>query len=290
MPSRGVFRWRPRAHSTSGVLPRLSDVAWLNGKHPLDVARITPGESAEPQSSSRCTPTNSLLRLPCVGPLRSAVRQRYLLSVLTFGLAHSILVGGSPVPVAASSLAACPTKSVFSIDPSHADTALLVFNGRAWGQVVAVQDTVLSAVTVYLPPILGSQGLDMQLFVTQVDTSGFPLGDIVLTGPILDGALGDGSSPTPCTFVLDPPVALPGKRRYCFAIQEYSCSGAFMLLGDIHSTYSLGGAFNLNGCYGLGGIRNPPPYTMALCIYLQFCDGVVPAQRNTWGFLKVLYR
>src|SRR5690242_16106524 len=179
------------------------------------------------------------MSLVCLRPggfLRRQSFRHALVAVAACVLSGSI-VRASAI---ASTSVGCPTSS-FVIDPSLADTTLVAFFGKAWGQVVAVQDTIVSAVTVWMPPMRGSFGLSMQLFVCQVDSSGFAVpGLLVLTGPTIDGEAGDGINSTPCRIALSPPAMLPGKGRYCFAVKENTCGEAFTLLAESHPVSTLG--------------------------------------------------
>ncbi len=135
----------------------------------------------------------------------------------------------------------------------------------------------------------------MKLWITEVDGSGKPLTDqVVFEGPTITVPFGDGVHPIRIQYTFDPPVVLPGRRQYFFAVQE-QCSGWFDLLVTDYDAYPGGSLWRTGRSLFSGCILRIDPndfYPRDLVFTIEFCrpDAVTPVRQESWGELKVIYR
>lgn len=221
---------------------------------------------------------------------KASPRHRWRLAHARFIAAGALLLSLTSAAVGRG--ATCPTTFV-STDTSTADTTLLVYFGRAYGQVFLATDTVLQGITVYRPAVDVADYDQVKLYILGVDNNGTPVtSNIILDGPAFEGPLGDGVHPVPVRFTLNPPVTLPRLGLYCFAVKENFCDGAFHLIGGRKNAYPYGMAWEFEkgfACVGLSLASNANP-NLDLAFEVDFCDMATPASRTTWGELKLRYR
>ncbi len=181
------------------------------------------------------------------------------------------------------------------LDSTHAQTTLLQYLGRAIGQVFYAPDTVIQSISVWRSANPAPYFPYLILYVTQVDSTGEPeYLNVLRTGPIvLPDQQNDGVHPGRINFVLDPPLALPGRGRYFFAVKDYYCLEAILLLADSTNGYSEGRAWKTSPIYDCS-IMGPPrelPPMLDLIFRVTFCaDTTTGTKRSSWGQVKLRYR
>jgi len=213
-------------------------------------------------------------------------------SAMLFGLVAIVSAHGPPAQAHS-----CASKSV-GIDTSLAypDTldSMGLRCGEAGGETFFASDTMLQSITVWRHHAQTPYDGSLKLWVTGVDSAGKPnIDDIVLDGPVMQFPFGDGIHPIPMQWRFDPPIALPGKGEYYFAVQDY-CGGHWSLLVNLDNAFPDGSAWR-NGitCLSDCHFRHFPDQfaTTDLIFSVEFCrDTSTPARRESWGKLKMLYR
>jgi hypothetical protein len=186
---------------------------------------------------------------------------------------------------------------VVGLDTSLANLNDVAFFGRAWSQVFAAGDTLISSITVWRPATPYPNATPVNLYILDVrqyaDT---------LTGPdplriLLEGLQvslpSTSDQPLPARFVLDPPFALPHRGTYAFAAQEGDpyCQGGFVFMFDTLNAYPDGSAWKMypNDYCGLGLGVTPYPQR-DLIFQIEFCESAAPVRMQTWGAVKATYR
>ena len=192
----------------------------------------------------------------------------------------------------------CPTNTV-SIDTSMANSKVVVWSGRAWGQVFLAPDTLIQSITVWRYSIPEVNEFPMKLYISEIDSTERPITDqLLLDGPSVVLTLeGDGVTPERVDYVFDPPFALPRTGKFFFAIKDELCFGAFGLLSDTTNPYPHGKAWiteplNLF-CDDLGCCPWDFGGNIDLIFDIVFClppttDVSFPS--DSWGRIKANYR
>jgi hypothetical protein len=180
------------------------------------------------------------------------------------------------------------------VDTSLADERVGAIDGEAPGETFVAADTLIRSVTVWRHPVEANNSTPMKLWITEVDSAGMPLiGQVVFEGPALSVPYGDGIHPIKVQYSFDPPVALPHRGRYFFAIQEL-CLGYFDLLTTTVDAYPDGSAWrtgrsNFSDCilaFDVSRLIRPD-----LVFTIEFCNTrTTPTRTRSWGQIKVLYR
>jgi hypothetical protein len=180
---------------------------------------------------------------------------------------------------------ACSPESV-GVDTSLATASGDIVLGKAWGETFVASDTLILSVTVWRIPSEHNDPSGLKFWVTQVDSSGTPHTHLVVyEGPILSVVSADSTRPTKIEYVFDPPISLPRPSVYCFWVQEVCTGYADLLIdGQLWQT----SRSNFEGCI----LRDyPAPFPGADLVFrMEFCGGVTPTRRTSWGELKVRYR
>jgi hypothetical protein len=178
-----------------------------------------------------------------------------------------------------------------------ANTTTPVYFGRAADQVFLAQGQNIVAITVWKAPTSGEAQTLMGAYVCEAETleSGevrsFAARGILRKGPIIahEGAHGD---PVPLVFVFDPPVTLPHKGQFAFAIRdERDCFGIFALEAASGDPYRGGDMWTtgpLPSCE-YGAFPGYPLATVDLCFDIEYCDAV-SAKSTSWGAIRGVYR
>lgn len=168
------------------------------------------------------------------------------------------------------------------------------FNGRGYGQVILVADTLVSGITFEMPAYPAVNFEYAILYVMDVDGNGRPIVSEVpvYTSPMIPSPQGTGLDPVPLIITFDPPMVLPRLGRYFFVVKEAVCLGDILLLGDTSDHYPDGGAWP-TGEYcdprGPGSPTQNNPQLDLICD-ISYCDFATPAIQKTWGALKLIYR
>jgi len=178
------------------------------------------------------------------------------------------------------------------IDTTVAKFAEYTNLGEAVGQTFVATDTLVTSITVYRSAAITYDEWGFQLFVLAADTSGTPdASDVILTGPVVYNVSGDGVHPTPFTFQFSPPLALPHRGIYEFAIEPYPCGGAIRYLRTLTDQYPIGKMW-FHGrefhCRPQVGPASNPSEDMIFRIV--FCGNGLRAVQSSWGNVKAIYR
>ena len=227
------------------------------------------------------------------------MKSRPWLRVAVASLVGQALLGSATVPWAASlspSLGVDPCTLVSAgVDTSQATNYVAALDCEAPGQTFLAVDTLITSITVWRAPVEASIGWPMKLWITDVDSLGMPLtSHVVFDGPEISVVSTDFNHATKIQYSFEPPIALPRKGTYFFAIQE-RVGGFFDLLAVRDADpYPHGSAWRtarswLNGCFLAPGadrlIANDLVFT------IEFCKSTTtPVRSTTWGKLKVIYR
>ena len=202
-----------------------------------------------------------------------------------------VIAGGARAgPVGA---AACQPISV-GVDTSRATNSALALHGEALGQTFLASDTLIRSITVWRVASQDTSFFGMRLYVTENDSMGEPdRCAIVQDGPTLLVPYGDGTHHIKVQFSFDPPLCLPHRGFFYFAVQPDPCFGYFDMPTDSFNGYPNGrlrtaSRSDCEGC--LGGIRSTTNPNADLIFTIEFCDSSTPVIQNTWGRVKVLYR
>lgn len=170
--------------------------------------------------------------------------------------------------------------------------------GRSVGQTFYALDPLITRITVWRYPTELTY-VPIHLFVTLVDTVNHApprpnTVGMIWHGPSVDGGNSDPPGlPIRMDFVLDPPLALPGRGTYAFFVQREGCDpgGSFFVAkepGDYpRGTYWITGRTLNLPCYLA---RVDAWEDLDLCFEVEYCrDATTPTRRGTWGQLKVRY-
>ena len=191
---------------------------------------------------------------------------------------------------------------VVGLDTTFANSIVVPFFGRAWGQVFLAPDTLVKSITVWRRYHLeGVINLDpMHLYITKVDSTGRPLvEEVLLDGPsIVISTVGDGMTNDKVQYSFDPPFSLPEPGRYFFAIKEEWCDAHFILLSDSLDSYPDGKAWRIEPinflCEGLGCCASGLGVNFDLIFEVEFCllptTDVPFPKEDSWGKIKADYR
>jgi len=189
----------------------------------------------------------------------------------------------------------CSPASI-GVDTSLAATSphAAAINGEGPGETFVAVDTLIRSITVWRAAVQTPNANPLKLWITEVDSTGMPLiGSVVFDGPAVSVPYGDGIHPIKIEYSFDPPVALPHRGRYFFAIQEL-CWGWFDLLLSAGDPYPDGSAWrtgksNFSGCILSYNISRLTGYDLVFTV--EFCSDVTTAtHRGSWGELKLRYR
>jgi hypothetical protein len=179
-------------------------------------------------------------------------------------------------------------------DSTHAQTAEAEFFGRAIGQTFYAPDTIIQSISVWRYPLQRSYYPYVILYVTGVDSMGFPNYPVLQTGPVvLPEQYDDGVHPVRIDFALDPALVLPRRGLYFFAVKDYSCDDGIALLADSTNGYPEGRAWTTSPIWDCStvGPAQPRPPMIDLIFKVVFCADTTTAVRHTsWGELKRRYR
>ena len=214
--------------------------------------------------------------------MRLPLRRWTILAALSLGLP------------ARSALAQCTfIDTGIPADSSNASGG--VFLGEALGQTFQAEGLQIESITVWRVPWQAGYVYGIHIYVVPTDSLGEPsVANMLLDGPTVFNAGGDGIHPTPFEFVFDPPLGLPRLGLYEFAVQSDPCGGIWDILTVGGADYYPAGyAWVHSRSTGLDcPLRgNPAGYPNAdLCFRVRYCDIPTPIQKATWGHLKVIYR
>jgi hypothetical protein len=176
---------------------------------------------------------------------------------------------------------------------SAANRKEVVFFGRAWGQVFAAPDTLLAGVTVWRSAQDTLNASVVQLWVTKVDSTGKPIPwEVLYEGPWMQFLHGYGV-PLAMEFNIDPPLSLPGRGHYWFAVKDANCNGTFAIYADSTGSYVDGDAWRTTPgglCEGAGGGAQRYDPGVDLVFRVDFCNTTTAVHKESWGHVKTLYR
>src|SRR5437868_1548532 len=94
----------------------------------------------------------------------------------------------------------------------------------------------------------------------------------------------------PYKFLFNPPIALPARGLYHFAIQTVPCNASFFFSLNNANAYPDGATwwYFQNSCHLRPGPESNGPVDLAFEV--EFCGPATPARRVTWGQVKAAYR
>lgn len=185
-------------------------------------------------------------------------------------------------------------RATVDVPPTLADTVVLAYETRGFGQVFFAPDTLVQAVSAWRPSVTDFEWLPWQVVVTEVDSAGRPdVFRILLHGPVLVVPPGDGMNPVEYRFVFDPPLALPRRGRYFADFFVADCFGIIHLLASRANPYADGQAwFTFGNRYACGYPTHPTDEGagLDLAFRVEFCEGTTDTRPRSWGQIKLIYR
>ncbi len=213
---------------------------------------------------------------------------------------NAALVGGEETSKGSVAWAQPCLVNTVSIDTSMANSWVVAWAGRAWGQVFLAPDTLIQSITVWRRSIPGVNEFPMKLYISEVDSTERPITDqLLLDGPSVVLTIdGDGVTPERVDYVFDPPFALPRTGKFFFAIKDEVCFGAVDLLSNNTNPYPHGKAWQAEPanlfCDDLGCCPWDFGGNIDLIFDIVFCLSSttdVPFPRgDSWGKIKAGYR
>lgn len=187
----------------------------------------------------------------------------------------------------------CAPSSI-SVDHALADSSVLAWGCRGFGQVFLATDTLIQSISIWRPPQPALDGRPRFLFITGTDSLGRPDIDRLLldAGPLVR-QVGDGVSPVEYRWVFDPPFALPGRGKYFFDVLAAYYS-SWLIPAVTTDPYPNGEAWSTTAVWDCSRPAWPygdDPPTLDLVFEVRFCEtGSTVAVPTSWGKLKVIYR
>ena len=177
-----------------------------------------------------------------------------------------------------------------------ANTFAIIYDGRGYGQTFTASDTLIESITIWRGAPDNLDTTPFRMFITEVDSVGTPdVFRIVNSDAAVAFPLGDGVHATPGTWAYSPPLALPHRGMFCFAVHDdLYCLDAAPFSASRTDPYSDGRAWKFTPGYSCNTLG--PPFTeladsnIDLIFTINFCDSSTPVRRRTWGELKTLYR
>jgi len=177
------------------------------------------------------------------------------------------------------------------VDTALANAHSGVVFGEALGQVFLASDTLIQSITVWRWAVQDTSNTAMRLYITAADSVGGPdVASILFRSSPLFIPYGDGVHHIPHEFVFDPPLALPHRGLFCFAVQAVPCDGTWSIISSTQNAYTDGSlwVFGRSACSLRLGPHRYPDYD--LIFRIRYCDSSTPTHKTTWGKLKTLYR
>lgn len=181
-----------------------------------------------------------------------------------------------------------------AVDTSLADTGVLSWGCRGYGQVFLAADTLVQSISIWRLAHIALDGIPRYLFLLGTDSLGRPDADQLLldAGPLVRQA-GDGIHPVEYRWVFDPPFSLPRRGKFCLVAMASYLSN-FDIPAAATNPYPDGEAWEMTAVWNCS--QPGPPYgdtppEIDLVFEVRFCaSGATPALPQSWGHLKVIYR
>lgn len=163
---------------------------------------------------------------------------------------------------------------------------------RGLAQSFDAADTLVRAISVWLPGYYRRLPFPLHLYVTRADRAGRPLLEAVIAdgGTSREGA-GRGMGPARFTFAFSPPLSLPEPGAYAFVLMPDECGVAALLT-------TAGDAMPRGALWEIGRrdcIERPATVRSEiggrdLVHEIEFCDRGTGVHGRTWGEIKTRYR
>jgi hypothetical protein len=165
---------------------------------------------------------------------------------------------------------------VIGVGLAQADSGVVAWGCRGWGQVFLARDTLIHSISIWRPAKPDSDAQPRYLFITDADSVGPRTNRLLLTAPPIVHQVGDGIHPVEYRWVFDPPFALPRKGLFFFDIQADRWSVFVIPASSMaKNPYPDGGAWKTStvggDCPYPGAAFNDPPPRPDLAFEVQFC-------------------
>jgi len=217
---------------------------------------------------------------PRIGAIQSAVGLVILLAAL----------GSAGV----SDAAECTGLTTIGVDSSYADTSTTDFLCRGLSQGFYAEDTLITSLTVWVPPPNDYSTYPRILFIGGVRGNGtYDPAQSILGPDTLFHAVHDAVNPIPYRWDFDPPIALPHSGLYAFNMLacEFCRYDFSAVANDPYPQGILCKSDPQFDCYFPGEAHACVLSNLDLCFRIEFChDYLTDARKMTWGHLKMLYR
>jgi len=197
-----------------------------------------------------------------------------------------------PAQAGVGSPGACIATTLRGTDVGRTSGLQLIRFSHGLAQTFVAPDTLVSAISVWLPISRRNLAIPLRLFILNTDADGRPLPDApVADGGELDTGNVDGTRSARFTYVFDPPAMLPASGRYAVALVPSTCT-VMPVLVNPGGDYPEGGLWDLVGrqCNGRSMSVGSHLSDNALTFRVEFCEGGTATTGRTWGELKTLYR
>lgn len=163
---------------------------------------------------------------------------------------------------------------------------------RGLAQSFFASDTLVHAISVWLPGAARRGTFPLHLSVTRADESGRPLLDerIADAGGLRDES-GQGVRPVRYRYVFSPPLSLPRPGAYAIVLLPGECGIAspFMTAGDAMRD---GRLFEVGrrGCVDPASSVRSEVQGRDLVYEIEYCDRGTAVLGRTWGEIRTRYR
>jgi len=224
-------------------------------------------------------------------PLASAASHdaRFAALALAAALASASLAHAGTTP---GRLTACTSARRLGPDTTAVGSSRQVGLDRGLAQTFVTADTLVRAVSVWLPGTARKLGFPFHLYVTRADHDGRPLlDDVIADGGTLTTGRGSGMHPARFVFEFTPPLSLPAPGAYAIVFMPDECGIASLLTtaGDLVRDGRLW-EVGRHGCLEPAGTVRSEVTGRDLVFMVEFCDRGTDVGGRTWGEIKTQYR
>jgi hypothetical protein len=236
------------------------------------------------------TPTRGCAAARHLRPAASRAVVAWLALVL--GTAAAVAPSVARAEIGDPSVGGCLATTVTGLDVARSNGVQFIRLSRGLAQVFVAGDTLVRAVSVWLPDTRVVLTLPMHLYLYRTDADGRPVPESpVADGGILDTGELDGVGAARFTYRFDPPAMLPAPGRYALALVPDRC-GVIPVLTDGGDDFSDGDLWELGQRHCGGPLTSVSSrLDVAHMVFrVEFCDGGTSTTGKTWGELKTRYR
>ncbi|NOT35312.1 MAG: hypothetical protein HOP12_14305 [Candidatus Eisenbacteria bacterium] len=177
-------------------------------------------------------------------------------------------------------------------DSSVATGSRALGPSRGLAQTFRTDDTLVRAVTVWLPGPSRVLRAPLRVYLTLADHAGRPrLDQIIAEGPPVSRGAGDGIRPSRFEFTFSPPLALPARGTYAVVVIADECGLVSLLTRDeLRAARQPLWEVARRGCAGSISEARGELSDHQLVMQVEVCDRGTMVSGRTWGEMKARYR